>query len=344
MSAAAGAKKPSILDDVIGGYWTGKGIVAALELGVCDALPLAGVEGVTAKVVADKLKLHDTHLYRLLRGLTVSGFVSETADHKFNLTEEGAPLQTSHPHSMRGLVLLELAGIHPKLYNQFNNFLTTGGNDAFPLEFESKDAYDYMKKDVPYGDLFHEGMSCYSRAEAQHVAAEVDFSNYKTVIDLGGGKGELIHQVQLNLGDKVKDIKFSVVDLAESFHGETSNDKITYVEGDMVKGPIPSADYFMVKHIFEGFDDETTLKVMNNLSACMGPKAKMGIIEYTILAPGVPGFGKLLDCHMIVFGGGKGRNLAQMTELLAKAGFEVIRCVPSAMGIVLTECQKMAAE
>lgn len=333
---SAPPKKPSVLNDVVGGYWTGRIIVAALKLGIVEALGKAG--SASSQDIATELKLDNTSVYRVLRGLTVSGFVAEKELDSFSLTEEGGPLLKDHPLSLRSLVLLELDGVHPKLYNHIEKFVTDGASDAFPLEYGTKDSYEYMNKDKAFNDLFHEGMSSYSRNEAVHLIAEHDFTKYNTIIDLGGGKGELIKQVRLkNPGLKAK---CQVVDLPDSFIGEVSTEEVEYIAGDMVKGPIPSADCYLVKHIFEGFNDEWSLSVLKNLHTSMSDDGVMIIIEYTILPPGVPSFGKLLDCHMIVFGGGKGRTLKDMTELVGKAGFEVSRCVPSELGIVLTECKK----
>ncbi len=187
-------------------------------------------------------------------------------------------------------------------------------------------------------------------------------------MDLGGGKGELIKQVYMRNKAQISNAQLLVVDMPESFVGLLgTHEKIEFVDGDMVKGPILPADCYLVKHIFEGFDDAITLAVMKNISASILPNGRMMIVEYTILPPGQSSFGNLLDVHMIVFGGhttplrttnnlltvttptttiplrvgGKSRTLADLKVLLSQVGFEVVRYVPSEMGIVLTECKKI---
>ncbi len=94
-----------ITDFIFAGKWRSKIICASAELGVFDHLDR--VQPRAAGEVAAHLHVDPDLLYRLLRALASLGFLDETENHQFSLTEHGYWLRTDTPGSLRYMALLE---------------------------------------------------------------------------------------------------------------------------------------------------------------------------------------------------------------------------------------------
>ena len=93
-----------------------------------------------------------------------------------------------------------------------------------------------------------------------------------------------------------------------------------------------------MRRILHGWSDERAIVILRNCREAMGPDARLLVIEH-VLAPGnAPSWGKMLDLQQLVLSaGGRERSESEYAVLLAAAGFELERVIPTASGPSLIE-------
>jgi hypothetical protein len=130
-----------------------------------------------------------TPLRRVLRGLVNSGILDEGEDGRFALTELGEPLRADAPGSLRALVLLTGA----QEYRAWGELLhtTRTGQTAFERAYGEL-FFARLDHDPAIGAHFDAFMDRVSARIAAALPAAYDFSPFRSVVDVGGGRGTLL--------------------------------------------------------------------------------------------------------------------------------------------------------
>lgn len=98
-----------------------------------------------------------------------------------------------------------------------------------------------------------------------------------------------------------------------------------------------SGDAYLMKHIIHDWDDERAAKILQNCHRAMGGRGKLLLIEIVIPPGNGPDFGKWLDIGMLVLTGGLERTADEYRDLLASAGFQMTRIVPTQSPVSVIE-------
>jgi len=93
----------------------------------------------------------------------------------------------------------------------------------------------------------------------------------------------------------------------------------------------------MMKYILHDWDDALCIRILENCRRAMARGGRVFVID-TVIPPGNgPHWGKLLDITMMVETGGKERTASEFKSLLAAAGLELRRIVPTACPLSIVE-------
>jgi hypothetical protein len=98
-------------------------------------------------------------------------------------------------------------------------------------------------------------------------------------------------------------------------------------------GPVPgfgaaSAGATLVVH---DWDDDRALQILRNCYRVMRPQTRLILVDYVLRPGDESDFGKFVDLEMLVLTpGGRERAEPEFRDLLANAGFELTRVVPTA--------------
>jgi hypothetical protein len=165
------------------------------------------------------------------------------------------------------------------------------------------------------------------------VAAAYDFGSFKTIVDVGGGRGHLLELV-LARAPQATGVLF---ELPHVIADVLVVPRMQLVAGDMFRDPLPSADAYLLMDVLHDWDDAGAARILSAVRAAARPQARVLIIETLVAeAPG-PHFGKLVDVIMLAATGGRERTQAQLAALLAAAGFRLERLVPTAAQYSIVE-------
>src|ERR1700683_4048576 len=172
---------------LIWGTHISRAVYAAAELGIADLL----AEGpVSTQELARVTGTHEPSLYRILRLLAALGVFDERHPRCFSLTVLGDRLRSDQPAGMRSWAtfLEALGGVRP-----FGPILETvkTGRPGFDAVY-GMGIFDFLAEHPENAATFDAAMSERTAAFAPSVAEAYDFSDMRTVVDVGGGKGTLV--------------------------------------------------------------------------------------------------------------------------------------------------------
>ncbi len=115
------------------------------------------------------------------------------------------------------------------------------------------------------------------------------------------------------------------------------DDRCQLISGDFFESVPAGADGYLMRHIIHDWDDERCLTILRNCHAVMKPDARLLVVESVIPPGNDPCPAKFLDLVMLLIPGGKERTESQYRTLLAAAGFELRRVIPTTSSVSVIE-------
>ncbi|MEF8940236.1 MAG: methyltransferase [Salinivenus sp.] len=312
--------------DLIFGRWRSQTLHAGVELGIFEVL----AEGPqSAEEVAKARDLDPDNTYRLLRALGSLDLLKERPEGTFALTDKGAVLTEDHPHSMRGIALLEEGPEHYALWTHLTDLVRSGDEGAFEKE-HGHPQFEYLAQEVDpgYARVFDEAMTSLSRMETQAVLAALDdeaFSDVNHLCDVAGGRGYLLShllETRPSLTGEVLELP-QVAEEAGAVPEEMGvASRIEFTAGDMFEA-VPEADGYLMKHILHDWSDRECVQILENIRAAAPGGAPVFVAEHVVPGPEASHFAKLFDLHMMVATGGRERTVGEYEELFERAGMRL---------------------
>jgi hypothetical protein len=165
---------------MIWGIHISRSVYVAAELGIADLLASGRASSTR---LSRATGTHEPSLYRVLRFLAALGVFAEDQPRTFSLTALGDRLRSDAPAGMRSWAKLldALGGVAA-----FEHVLDTVRTGKPRLD--AVDLFDHLADDAQNAARFDAAMSERTAAYAPSVAESYDFSNMRTVVDVGAGK------------------------------------------------------------------------------------------------------------------------------------------------------------
>jgi len=318
-------------------YWVSQILYAATKLNLADHL----ADGPkTADSLAGPTQTHAPSLYRLMRTLASLGVLSEDAKHRFTLTPLGQALKAGAPGAASPSILTLASDWFTRGFGELLYSLRTG-KSGFEKMLEMP-IFDWFGKNPEEASLFNETMVGIHGEEPAAVAAAYDFSGLKTIVDVGGGTGNLLTTIlQKNPAARgiLYDLPQVTRDAPAMIQARGLNDRVTIESGSFFEKVPPGGDAYLLSHVIHDWSDEQCLTILGNCRRAMTPSSRLLIIEMVIPPGDVPHPGKMLDIMMLVGPGGQERTEREYASLLAKAGLHLTRLVPTESPVSVVEAK-----
>jgi hypothetical protein len=314
------------------GAWVTQMIHVAAELGVADQLAAGeqSVESLAAACGADA-----DALFRLLRGLASLGLFQETKPRHFALTPLAELLRSDHPGSLRQFARM-LGEEHYLSWDDLLHCVRSGEN-AFRHRY-GMGIFDWYQRHPQRAEIFDAAMGDFSRPETDALLSAYDFAGVQHLVDVGGGRGELLQKVlraHPHLRGTLFDQPSVVAPVAVPADLEG---RLSVQGGDFFTEAPAGADTYLLKHILHDWGDDACLRILAPIRAGLAPGGRLLIVEQVIPPGNNPFPGKLLDLNMLVMTeGGRERSPGEYAILLSRAGFTLQRIVPTASPVSVVE-------
>lgn len=301
-------------------------IAVAAKLGIAD---LAADEPRSADELARMTNADVSALRRLLRTLTSLAIFAEDSAGRFVNTPLSETLRTDHPESVRALAILWGSPFFWKPWGDLGAAVATG-NPAFHRAYQES-FFDYLARHVEDASTFNAAMTAVSRVDVSAVLGSYDFSRFKRMVDVGGGHGALLQGIlsaNPHLQGVLYDLPGVIAGATELGTGEVAA-RCEVVPGNFFEAIPSGADLHILKRIVHDWNDETALKILSNCRRAIRPKGTLLLVEWVLKPPNEPDLGKFTDLNMLVMLGGRERTESEFRNLLQRAGFALMRVIPT---------------
>lgn len=312
MTESAGERLAWLTD----GYLTTQLLYVAAELRLADALaekPMTAAE-LAAAVGADPVVLR-----RILRGLAAERVLGESSDGRFELTPTGALLRADVQGSLRGFVLAR----GRLYYDALGGLLQAAKEGGVPFEHVHGSAFfDYLASRPEEMASFQGSMSARLSREARAVVEAYDFGKFRSLVDVGGGRGTLLQAIIAS----APGLEGTLFDQPEVVKGSD----LPSVAGDFFVSVPAGADAYLLSRVLHDWDDDRAVAILRTCRAAMPAGGTLLIVESVLpeLAAQQPGAVRM-DLHMLVLLHGRERTEAEYAALLEQAGLTLATAVPA---------------
>jgi hypothetical protein len=335
-SADAQGQPWSILKNMLDGMRISRAIHVAAEFGIADLLK-DGPQN-TAEL-AINTKTHEKSLYRLLRALASVNIFQEVEPRCFAQTPLSALLQSDHPDTMRDLALMLGDAWQWQTWGEMAKSIRTG-EPAFDLTF-GMDVWSYFSTVNPAsGKIFNRAMTAGYAMSNLPIAQAYDFSQAQTLVDIGGGQGNLIETV-LSLYPDLHGVLFDrpevIASGGESIEAEVK-DRLTSVGGDFFQAVPPGGDIYLMRQILHDWDDDACAQILQNCRKVINPGGHILVIERLVKPGGLETSAeKFVDLHMMINQPGSERSEAEFAALYERSGFKLNKVYPTHSSFFILE-------
>ena len=321
------------------GRWRSQTLHAGVELGVFE---VTRSDPLGSDQIARDLGIDSALGYRLLRALAALGVLCEHGSRSFSSNDAGRMLRADHPQSMRDAFLLREGPEHTAVWKHLADIVRDGQQTGFVREY-GMTAFAYADRESSYGEAFSAGMNSQSNLQTVWTIEALRTCGLESVrhlCDVGGGRGHLLCHLLAAKPEMRGTVleRSQVVGQGGAAWAETLRvaDRCAFEAGDMFAA-VPAADAYSLKMILHDWDDAECTAILAVLRRFAVRPARVFIVEHVIPDPGGPDYAALFDMHMMCWGTGRERTVAEYRRLLEAAGwsFKAVWFPPSgAIGVI----------
>lgn len=310
-------------------------LYAAADLGIADRLADGPKR---AGELAEQTDTHASSLHRLMRALAHFGVLSWEDDQRFSLTPLGEALTSDAPGAARSTVQTVAGDGFWKALLKLPDTLEDG-QPGFEKAF-GQSFFSYLDDHPEEASHFDRTMIGFHGAEPPAIADAYDFSDVDTIVDVGGGTGNMLatiferHPIRSGVLFELP----RVVREASALLDERGvADRITCEAGNFFEQVPEGGDVYVLSHILHDWRREECLSVLRNCRAVMKPDARLLIVEMVLPEDGSQHLGYELDIVMLALTGGRERTKPEYAALLEEAGLRLERVISTASPASIVE-------
>lgn len=309
--------RQAVLIRMASGFCEAKALQVAAELGISD---LIAKTPKTADQLAKIVGAHSDSLYRLFRALASLGIFKEGHDGHFENTTLSEPLRTGVPGSVRDYVINAPNDVFLLAWAKFMDVVRTG--KASFKNVHGCDQWEYFRRHPDVGERFNKHISARTSQVASALLESYDFSQFKFLIDIGGGLGTVVGAILKKfpqLHGSLYD-QGSVIEGAKSFlEAQDVIGRCSLVSGDFFQSVPKGFDAYLMKTFLHDWQDQQALEILKQCRAAMDTDGKLLIIDAVISKGNAPDPGKWKDLIMLVCYGSRERTEDEFRTLLRRS-------------------------
>ena len=305
-------------------------LYVAARLGLADHLK-DGPRG--CDELAHATDSHGPTLRRVLRALASVGILAQDDQQRFSLTPMGELLRSDTSDSLRDLVLNALAEERYRAWGGVMHTVKTG-ETAFDHVF-GVGVWQYRAGHTEFGALFDKSIATFT-AHVQAVIRAYPFSNFKTIVDVGGGNGSLTMAI-LQAHPAVRGVIVDLPRVAEQTRGRIAaaglSDRCDVIGGDAFQELPAGADGYLLSTVIHDWDDDHAIALLQSCRRAITLNSRLVLIERVVperlddspLSRPVV----MSDLNMMVMTGGHERTVTEYELLFQAAGLALTKVTPT---------------
>lgn len=294
------------------------------EMGVADAL---GDDPRTSADLAETTGANSDALARALRVVSAYGIFERRNDvsghTSFTHTPASRLLRTDHPQSMRSFVRMVGNTFNWKTFGLLAHSIRTGESAA--EQIAPGGAWAYYAQHPEESRIFDEAMMGKAHAQIAGILAGYDFSPFKTIADIGGGRGHLLHAV-LTGSPNATGVLFDQPHVVKDATC-TASERLKVQGGDFFKDTLPVCDAYLIMQVIHDWNDRESVQILSSIRRSAPSHAKLLLIEAILPEDATSGWIEMVDIMMLVLITGRERTRREFEALLNVSGFRLDKVI-----------------
>ncbi|WP_428484697.1 methyltransferase [Rhodopila sp.] len=168
---------------------------------------------------------------------------------------------------------------------------------------------------------------------AADILAAYRLDRHRCLLDVGGGDGSFLTQAAA-AAPELRLILFDLPAVAEraqaGFAKAGLSGRSEAVGGDARTGPLPDgADIVSLIRVIHDHDDDIALAILRSACRALPPGGTLLLAEPMAGTAGAESVGAYFGFYLLAMGSGRPRTAAELSGLMAKAGFARMRLLPT---------------
>jgi O-methyltransferase/methyltransferase family protein len=322
---------------MMSGYAVSQLIRAAAELEIPDLLEAGPA---TSDELARAAGVRPELLARVMRALAMLGVVAVDDAGRFEPTELSRLLTTGTPGSMRALAVSV-----EESYQAWGRLLHTieTGETAFDACF-GLSRFEYLAQHPEAAAAFNDAMAGMLKQNAARVVDAIDFSRFRRIVDVGGGRGVLLATV-LEANPAATGVLVEtpavIAEAREHVEANGLGERCELVAADFFESLPEGGDAYLLSQTIHNWADPHAVRILRNCREAMAAGGATFVIEMVMpeRLEGSPMDYPLVmtDLQMMVMTGGRERTEAEHRRLFEAAGLTLRAVVPTRSPLVVLE-------
>ncbi len=215
-----------------------------------------------------------------------------------------------------------------------------GHHPAYPAAF-GRSFWEDLAHNPQLSDSFDSLMETKTYGIAPLIATAHDWSAYARIADVGGGKGVLLAEI-LRTSPQSRGILVDLIGPARNaadYLQEQGVAERAEVVTESFFDPLPvQADAAVICDVLGDWDDEDAIRILEHCRQAVEPDGRVLIIELLPDKDRIALFTEM-DLRMMIYVGGRLRDLDRTQQVAAAAGLTVEDFTPLDNGYAIIECR-----
>jgi precorrin-6B methylase 2 len=275
---------PSKIMQVGMGFWASKTMLTAVNMGLFTYLATGEKSG---RDIQSKLGLNERGLYDFLDTLVSLGFLHRKGLKNDALYSNAADtdlfLDKNKPAYIGGIMEMSNNRLYP-FWGNLEDALKTG-EPQNEVKTGDKPLFETLYSDENRLREFLNAMAGIQMGNFITLAKQYDFSNYKTLCDVGGAGGFLAAQVAMN-NDHMNCTSFDLPPVEpianENIARMGISDRVTIMAGDFFKDDLPKADVITMGNVLHDWGVENKKMLIKKAYDALPDGGALIVIENII--------------------------------------------------------------
>jgi hypothetical protein len=288
-------------------HWKYLAVHTACKLNVFEHLQEPKIPSELAKIC----HLHEDTLILLLNALHSLQFLDKQENH-FQTNELSAYLTEHHPERLK-YACMNWAEEHLTAWQHLDFSIQTG-KSAFEKLYGTS-FFEYLNQYPEKLHTYHKAMYEYAREDYKNLPEIIDFSEYTSVMDVGGGYGAVLEHVQ----NKNPQIHCILLDLPKVVE-KIKNNAFEVIGANFFESIPKVTEAIILSRILHDWNDEKAKIILTNCYEALPKNGILFVIENCINK--VTTDLSLLSLNMTVMCESFERTSTEYIYLAQNAGFE----------------------
>ena len=311
---------------MINGYQLTQAIYVVAKLKLADLL--AGGPR-SADDLAAETSMDPASLYRLMRALASQNIFEELPDRRFALRAMGELLRSDVDLSLHGWAAFVGSPTHWRGWGHLLHSVETGKSG---IEHElGMSTWKWRELHPEENAIFDAAMTANSRIANPVIVASCDWSRFRTIADIAGGRGAMLSAI-LKKHANVRGILFDqphvVAGAPPLLEAAGVAQRVEIVSGSFFE-TVPAANAYTMKYILHDWYDDDCIRILRTIRAAAAADARLFVIERVIEGPNEGVIAKMSDLNMLVGPGGRERTVDEYASLFDSSGWSLATAHPA---------------